>query len=136
MAGGGSRFELDEAALSSMFASGGMAWLMVANLVLRITSLAKATAPVRTGKLRASLTWAMGQTGPTMTSGAVGSPLDYLEWVHEGTKPRVIYPKDGHEFMVLNIGGRKVFTNRVNYPGSKANPFLRRAMETVVASYK
>lgn len=137
MAGGGGRFELDEPALSSLFSQGGMVWLHVAGLVVRITSLAKLKAPTKTGRLRQSITGIVAKTGPVMTSGAVGSDLDYALWVHEGTKPRTILPKDGHEFMVFTTaGGRKVYTNKINYPGSKANPFLRRALEEVMATQR
>lgn len=131
----GVRFELNEPALESMFGTGGMVWLHVNNLVIRITTLAKLKAPTRTGRLRQSIRGITLRTGPVSVSGAVGSDLDYALYVHEGTKPRVIRPKPGHEFLEFTtIGGRKVFTKQINYPGSKPNPFLRRAMDEVMAT--
>jgi HK97 gp10 family phage protein len=130
-----SRFELNEPALASLFSSGGMVWVHVAGLVTRVTALAKLYAPVRTGKLRASIIGATAKSGPLAIEGLVGSTSDYAAYVHEGTRPHTIRPANGKAFMVIMINGRRVYTNAVHHPGTKPNPFLRRAMEEVLATH-
>lgn len=135
MAGGGNRFILNEAALAALFEAGGMVWVHMAGLTVRATSLAKLYAPVRSGRLRGSITGITVSGAPLTVDAVVGADTDYALYVHEGTKPRVIEPKNGHSYVTFFVGGRKYTANKVNFPGTKAHPFLRRAMEEVMAPH-
>lgn len=134
MAGAGT-FVLDDPALATLFAQGGMVWLHTEGLVIRITTLAKLYAPVRTGRLRQSITGITIRTGPLGVAGLVGANVDYAVYVHEGTRPHTIRPKDGREFVTFRTSsGRQVFAKEIHHPGTKPHPFLRRALMEVVAS--
>lgn len=43
---------------------------------------------------------------------------------HEGTEPHVILPKKPGGVLVFTVNGTKVFTTKVNHPGTKPNPYL------------
>lgn len=57
-----------------------------------------------------------------MMSFEVGPTAAYGPEVEYGTEPHVILPKNG-EFLVFMIGGKKVFTRKVNHPGTQAQPY-------------
>lgn len=63
--------------------------------------------------------------------GKVGSPVRYAAAHHEGAKPHVILPKKG-KYLRFAVGGRIVFTTRVNHPGNRPNPFLARWLREAV----
>lgn len=105
-------------------------------LVLRTTAAvlarAKATAPVRTGRLRASLESRIVRSRGEVV-GEVSSPLNYMSYVHEGTRRHVIRPRRARALRFPMPAGSSsiVFAMRVDHPGTRANPFLRQAMEDV-----
>jgi HK97 gp10 family phage protein len=51
----------------------------------------------------------------------------YGEYVEEGTRPHVIYPKGGKRALRFKIDGKTVFSRRVNHPGTKPYPFMEPA---------
>jgi hypothetical protein len=85
-------------------------------------------------------------TGTTIT-GVVSNIAAYAYFVHEGTRPHEILPVRARALRftpsTLNSaagtgGGRTasggpVFRKRVMHPGTEARPFLRRALEDVIA---
>ena len=50
--------------------------------------------------------------------------------VNDGTKPHIIRPKNA-KALAFKIGGRVVFAKVVHHPGTKAQPFLDRALREV-----
>jgi hypothetical protein len=127
----------------------GLVTRYVLRLVGDIRNLAVLYAPVKTGHLRNSITDAVHTEGDRVI-GTVGSSVQYAEWVHEGTAPHIIRPKTPARWVVKN--GRRVrvggvlawggksagsapthFASFVRHPGTKARPFLRRALTDVMA---
>lgn len=97
----------------------------------RVLDRARALAPVDTGRLRASLrirrtlTW----RGPGAT---IGTDVNYAAFVHDGTAPHVIRPKR-KKALKFKMGSRTVIVAKVNHPGTRANPFLTKALRQVSA---
>lgn len=91
-----------------------------------VTGVAIAEAPVDKGILK-------GMIGPPVTSigGAsvvtkITSHAGYSFFVHEGTAAHVIYPSAKK---ALFWPGAEHPVRRVNHPGTKANPFMKRALD-------
>ena len=97
---------------------------------LTIQILAKSTAGVRTGALRASIYMKHNRKGKYQYV-EVGSPLSYAKDHHEGTRPHSIMATPGR-VMRFNVGGRVVYAKKVNHPGTRGTRFLTGPMRTVV----
>lgn len=95
--------------------------------VLKVERNAKREAPVNKsfggGNLRQSISSKM--TG--MASGAVEVGAEYATFVHEGTRPHMIGVKRSR--VLANKRTNQIFGRTVNHPGTKANPFLQRAVD-------
>lgn len=63
---------------------------------------------------------------PQMWVGAEHVP--YAIWVHEGSQPHEIRPKNGPFLVFMGRDGNVVFTKLVHHPGNKPNRFLIRAL--------
>jgi hypothetical protein len=50
--------------------------------------------------------------------------VDYAAYVHEGTKPHEIRPKDPKGWLAFEVNGTTVFAKVVNHPGYAGNKFL------------
>lgn len=141
-----SRFELNRAELQRQFRQGGMVFVWTTTRVVRpIRNLAVLYAPVDTGYMRNTLATATVSSAALQVTGMVGATAKYAEYVHEGTRPHVIVPRTkkalafkGHVApnTVGKSGMQLVFTRTVNHPGTKGRPFLRRAMQEVVATLR
>jgi hypothetical protein len=125
------RFALNRAEEGRLFTRGGPVYIGVNRFANRVLVRAQAHAPERTGALKRSLRKIAVFTPRGMTF-QVGSDLDYAEAVHEGTRRHVIRPRNG-KVMAFDVGGRTVFARQVVHPGSKGDPFLRRALAEEVA---
>lgn len=55
----------------------------------------------------------------------------YGGFVRGGTRPHEIRPKLEGGFLVFKIGGRTIFAKKVDHPGTKANPYHKRAHQHV-----
>lgn len=101
----------------------------VEKTTLKIESQAKKEAPVNKqsggGNLRQSIR--SGMTG--LASGFVEVGANYGIYVHEGTRPHQI--RAVRAKVLANKRTGDVFGRVVNHPGTKANPFLERAVEKV-----
>lgn len=88
---------------------------------------ARQDVPVKTGNLgRQVREGRIGVRGPRTVTGSIEDHADYALYVHEGTRPHVIRPKNG-KALRFNVGGRTVFAKVVHHPGTGARPFLRNA---------
>lgn len=62
-------------------------------------------------------------------SGSVEAKAKYSAYVHEGTRPHVIVPRDAK--VLANRRTGQFFGKKVNHPGTRANPFMLRALEKI-----
>lgn len=85
-----------------------------------------------TGRLRASIKADPPRIFSLRGSVTVGSNVEYAGYVNDGTGPHVIRPRT-KQFLKFKVGGRTVYAKVVNHPGTRANPFLDRALREVAA---
>ena len=112
----------DQVIDNEMNSRSGMVGRHMRRLAIRMVAGAKAQVGVRTGALRASIhhrqeRWTRGQLV------MVGSELDYAYMHHEGTRPHVIVSHTGRRLRFVS-GGRVVYAQRVNHPGTRSNRYL------------
>ena len=62
---------------------------------------------------------------------AVGSKLPYAAAHHEGTRSHLITASTGR-IMRFNVGGKVVYAQKVNHPGTKPNNYLTVPMRRAV----
>lgn len=86
---------------------------------------ARRRAPVDTGRLRSSIVSRATNTGRSVGY-VVGTNVKYGAAVENGTAPHVIVPKNGK---ALYWPGARHPVAKVNHPGTRAQPFLRPAVE-------
>lgn len=86
--------------------------------------------PVDTGLLRQSLTESVDINDSRVVA-FVGTDVPYAIYVHEGTRPHLIRPRRPGGALRFTVGGQVVFAKYARHPGTKPNPFLRRAVEEV-----
>lgn len=94
---------------------------------------AKVLAPVDTGRLRASIRVERRSFFGLRQRWTVGSDVDYAPMVNDGTRPHIIRPKRA-KALRFNVGGKVVFARVVHHPGTRARPFLDRALADVAQS--
>jgi hypothetical protein len=100
----------------------------VTKITRRVLTRAKILAPVRTGRLRSSgrMDIKITNVGP---SGSVTFPVSYAQFVHEGTRAHIIRAKKKKVLKFKGRSGAFVFRKVVHHPGTRARPFLQRALE-------
>ena len=97
----------------------------VEKTALEVERSAKQNAPVDTGTLRSSI-----QTAPAgVAEYLVGTNIEYAPDVEFGTDPHVITPDEADALAFEGSDGELVFTQRVEHPGTPAQPFLRPAVD-------
>jgi len=97
-----------------------------------VVNRAKILCPVDTGRLRASIKGQAQRTWTLRPQFVVGSNVDYAEYVHDGTRPHVIRPRNARALRFV-VGGQVVYARVVHHPGTRAKPFLDRALREVTA---
>lgn len=102
----------------------------VTKITRRVLNRAKVLAPVDTGRMRSSgrMDVKITTVGPV---GSVSFPMRYTRFVHDGTGPHVIRAKKKKALKFKGAGGVTVFRVQVMHPGTRARPFLRRAIEEI-----
>lgn len=125
------RIRLDRAELNRTMQNASRRELREASR--QVVNRAKVLAPVRTGRLRSSIRAEPPRFFSLRGSVTVGSDLEYAAFVNDGTRPHVIRPRRA-QVLRFQIGGRTVFAKVVNHPGTKARPFLDRALREVAAA--
>ena len=108
----------------------------LASIQRQIANQARADVPVLTGNLgRTIRERSITQPAPLIVEGGVdagGRDAPYAPFVHQGTRPHVIMPRNARALR-FEVGGRTVFARRVNHPGTRARPFLKNAADRVIA---
>lgn len=103
--------------------------LLVTRLRDNVTERARREAPARTGALRNSI---QGEpvtlVGDKIRSG-VRAQAEYGIFVHEGTKPHPIVARRA-KALRFEMNGMIVYAKSVYHPGTKPNPFFRRALNS------
>ena len=105
----------------------------IEKVLIRVNNSAMREAPVNKqsggGNLRQSIKYMMtGQaSGRVEVSGSGGAPHPYAIFVHEGTRPHVIRVAVKKTLANKRMG--QMFGKVVHHPGTKANPFLQRAVD-------
>lgn len=129
------RFELDEAALEEEVSP--ILRRSHRSLTRRIANQARVDVPVKTGNLGRSIREDdQLMVGPFVVTGGVsagGLEADYALYVHEGTRPHMIFPRRPGGTLAFEVDGRTVFARSVHHPGTRARPFLRNAATRVAA---
>jgi hypothetical protein len=102
---------------------------LVTNTTRKILNRAKVLAPVDTGRLRSSGRMAIKIThiGPT---GVVTFPVRYAQFVHDGTRPHIIRARR-KKVLKFKVGSAVLYRPLVHHPGTRARPWLERAMVEV-----
>jgi bacteriophage HK97-gp10 putative tail-component len=98
-----------------------------------VVNRAKVLAPVNTGRLRSSIRAGQPRIFSLRGSLTVGSDLEYAAMVNDGTRRHFIRPKNGQFLRFRGRDGSIVFARVVDHPGTRANPFLDRALREVAA---
>jgi len=101
-------------------------------------AIVAATVEIHKRAIRGIVPWKTGTLARTFAFTAVASQLmgkvyptrDYAGYVHEGTKPHVIYPVNKR---ALFWAGANHPVKRVNHPGQKPQPFLPKMIEAALS---
>lgn len=124
------RIRLDRAALNRTITNASRTELREASR--QVVNRAKVLAPVDTGRLRASIRAEPPRIFSLRGSVTVGSDVEYAAMVNDGTRPHQIRPVRA-QALRFRVGGRVVYARVVNHPGTRARPFLDRALREVAA---
>lgn len=129
------RIRVDQAQLRRVIRQASMRELE--NTGRRVVNRAKILCPVDTGRLRASIKGKASRTWTLRPQYTVSSNVDYAPMVHDGTRPHIIRPRT-KQVLKFNVGGQVVFAKVVHHPGTRARPFLDRALaeETAGRNYR
>jgi len=120
-------FQVSESGLEFVEVAKKISGPLREKLVERLTDIAWAAAffgaPVKTGYL-ASTIYKQVSDG----EGVIGIGASYGKFVVEGTAPHEIHAPLGGVLSFI-VTGKKVFTPIVHHPGTKANPFMQKAID-------
>lgn len=78
----------------------------------------KRNVPVRTGRLRDSITREVFDN-----SAVIRTNSGYGRFVNDGTRPHDIFPRNGR-YLRFEIGGRTIYAKRVRHPGFTGRKFV------------
>jgi hypothetical protein len=90
----------------------------------RVANIAQQEAP---GSMGDYISWKVSE-GPRGLEGVIVCDHPAVRFVLDGTRPHIIRPRRA-KALRFEAGGRVVFTKLVRHPGTRANNFLRRALE-------
>jgi hypothetical protein len=108
--------------LTYLNTSAGPLWGALERRAVLVEKLAQRKVGVKTGALRASIYRRhLGNFSGQFI--IIGSDKKYAKDHHEGTRPHQIFASPGGK-LSFTKNGRRIFTNSVNHPGTKPNPYL------------
>ncbi|MGW2640062.1 hypothetical protein [Streptomyces sp. NPDC001348] len=90
----------------------------------RVARIAEAEAP---GSMGRYISWDITQ-GPRGLEGVITCDHPAVNYVLNGTRPHLIRPRRRNGVLRFEVDGSVVFTRLVRHPGTRANPFLQRAL--------
>lgn len=125
---------MDQHAIANLTRPAGMVDVYTKGKAGAVKVAARQIAPVKSGRLRDSIQVRQSRDvkGRYSVGYEVEATAPYSVFVHEGTRPHEITPVNA-SVLAFDVGGTTVFAHRVNHPGTKANPFLVRATQSVFA---
>lgn len=101
-------------------------------IIRLVAADARVNAPVDTGRMAQAIKEdPIVSEGPFRVIGGVTSHAPYSAFVHMGTRPHVIRPRNASALR-FKMGGETVFATSVNHPGTRARPFLTNAVARVL----
>lgn len=100
---------------------GGMVAKDTARRATSVTNCSRASAPVRTGRLRSSIQWRYAP-GIEAIGAEVFTNTPYALHMEFGTRPHPIVGNPILRFVASD--GQTLFRRRVNHPGNAPRPFL------------
>lgn len=113
-------------------AVGPMLARSAASITRRIAAQAKINVPVDTGFLGRSIEeLPIRFPTPLTAESGVAATANYARYVHEGTRPHVIRPRNAR-VLAWPQPNPTNFARLVHHPGTTARPFLRNAADSVV----
>jgi len=102
--------------------SAGPLWWALERRAKSFEIRAKSQVGVRTGALRSSIKTNHRVAGYGQRL-EIGSNLNYAYMHHQGTRPHIITASPGSNLKFVK-NGQRIYTNQVNHPGTKPNPYL------------
>jgi len=125
------RMKINDRVLDRVFfQKDGDAGLELYKRARKMARHAKAQAPVGSGptagRLKRSIKVYRHQRYTRGQTIRIGTSVPYAKYVHEGTRPHLITPRnpDGALKFVPKGGTRVIITKRVRHPGTRPNRFL------------
>lgn len=95
---------------------------------------ARVNSPVDTGRMAQAIKEdPIVSLSPFRVVGGITSHAPYSVFVHQGTAPHVIRPRNASALR-FKVGGETVFASSVNHPGTRARPFLTNAVARALRS--
>lgn len=129
------RIQLHPGAIQELlYSPTGAVGTFIQRLGMDIIARAKTNVPVKTGRLRDSIKVTLWP-GPG-NSIEISATAPYALAVHQGTKPHEIKGNPMLKFPSKKFGGKVIVVPKVQNRGSKANPFLDKAMASAVRSLR
>ncbi len=121
---------LDPIALNFLLKSPrGPVGLLIISLAERTVAMAKVMAPVKTGRLRSSISLLSVTPTPAGVEARVVVNVNYAQAVHFGLRGgRTIEAKSGSVLKFPGSGGATVYRRQVTQGATKPNPFFWRAL--------
>ena len=102
------------------------------SIIRQVAADARTNAPVDTGRMAQAIKEdPIESPTPFRVIGGVTSHAPYSIYVHQGTAPHVIRPRNASALR-FKAGGETVFASSVNHPGTRARPFLTNAVARVL----
>lgn len=126
------RVRLDRAQLNRTIRGASRAELETTSR--QVMNRAKVLTPVDTGRLRASIQIESRRTLTLRSVYTIGTNVSYAGYVHDGTRPHRINPRNANGVLRFRMGGRIVYARYVNHPGTQARPFLDRALREIAGA--
>lgn len=137
MPAGGMVVVLDDPAIARLLNSeDGPVARMLVEKGQQVTQEAKRLCPVsprgsgdhRSGHLRSSIGWDLKRDGEGLHA-EIGTDVDYGLYVEVGTKPHVI--RSTGPWPLRNRRTGQTFGQVVHHPGTRAQPYLRPALDSI-----
>ncbi|MFF5968281.1 hypothetical protein ACFY64_32065 [Streptomyces collinus] len=102
---------------------GGIVERRLARRTARTADIARGLAP---GSMGDYIDWHI-ESGPDGLQGVITCDHPATRFVLDGTRPHIIRPRRARALR-FEVDGRVVYSAIVRHPGTRANPFLQRAL--------